>query len=160
MIRVAQCYRTWSLGVLASAVIQLLLVGDFKSFYAGFFVLFPFAMAIGISYRMRPATSRWIVAFLVLVDLGVILAPAHWIFPRLNMFQELPLTQSRILSWYFLVYITLQFGVVPPVAFGRSIHTTWRGGKPVLALWICVFGLAVWGLFVSAMLCVLMTQAL
>jgi hypothetical protein len=157
LIRAAQGYRIWSLGVFAVAVIHLLRVGDSKSFFFGFIVLFPFAMALGISLLARAATPRWIVAFLVLVDLGVILAPAHGVFPWLNMFPEIPRTQNRILSWYFLVYATLQFGVAPPLAFGRSLHTVWHGGKPALATWICVFGLAVWGLLVSVIsLCMIM----
>jgi len=143
--------------VFAVAVINLLRIGDVKSLFFGFIVLCPFAMALAISFLTRTATPSWIVAFLVLVDLGVILAPAHHIFPWLNMFPEIPRTQNRILSWYFLVYVTLQFGVAPPVGFARSLHTAWHGGKPALASWICVFGLLVWGLFVSVLsLCMVM----
>ena len=149
LIRAAGAYRRWSLAVFVGAVIALLRVGEIKSFVFGFIVLFPFSMALWLAYRMRNATSRWIIAFLVLVDLGVIFAPAHQIFPRLNFFPEISRTQNRILSWYIVVYVTLQFGVAPPIAFVRSLRTAWRGGKPALATWICVFGFAVWGLFVS-----------
>jgi hypothetical protein len=139
--------------VFAVAVIRLLQVGDAKAFWCGFFVLFPFATAIALSYLKGAATTRWLVAFLVLVDLGVILAPAHGIFPWLNLFPELPRTPNRILSWYFLVYGTLQFGLAPPVAFARSLRTAWRGESPTLRPSICVLGLAVWALlmFVASM---------
>jgi hypothetical protein len=149
LIRLAQGYRHWSAGALAVAVVHLLRVGGAESIFVGFLVLVPFSMALAIAYLTRGATSRWLVAFLVLVDLGIILAPAHGIFPRLNLFPQIARTQSRILSWYMLVYATLQFGVAPPVAFGRSLHTAWRGGKPGLAPWICILGLAVWGLLAS-----------
>ena len=111
-------------------------------------MLFPFsAWRLGVSFLTRNATSRWIIAFLVLVDLGVILAPAHQILPRLNFFPELPRTDSRILSWYILVYTTLQLGIAPPVVFFRSLRTAWRGKKPPLATWICLFGLVAWAIF-------------
>lgn len=149
LIRVAQAYRHWSLAVFIGAVIDLLRVGNSKSFFFGFVVLFPFGMALWLAYLTRNATPRWIIAFLVLVDIGVIFAPAHQIFPWLNFFPEISQTRNRILSWYILVYVTLQFGVAPPIAFVRSLRTAWHGGKPSLATWICVFGFAVWGLFVS-----------
>jgi len=114
-------------------------------------------MALGISYRLRDATPRWIVTFLILVDLGVIIAPEHRLFPRLDLFPEIPRTQSRILSWYILSYFALQFIAAPPVAFFRSLRTAWRGGRPALALWICVFGLAVWGLLASVVLLLAIT---
>jgi hypothetical protein len=153
LVWIAKGYRAWSLGVLAVAVIQLLLVGDAKSFWCGFFVLFPFATAIAVCYLRPAATTRWLVAFLILVDLGVILAPAHGVFPWLNLFPEIPRTPNRILSWYFLVYGSLQFGVAPPVALVRSLRTAWRGGQPAVRPSICVFGLAVWALlmFVATM---------
>ena len=88
---------------------------------------------------MRNATSRWIIAFLILVDLGVVLARAHQIFPWLNLFPEIPRTQNRIISWYILVYVTLQFGVVPPIVFVRSLRTAGaaesRAGDLDLSLW-------------------------
>jgi hypothetical protein len=146
---VARAYRQWSLLVFAGAIVDLLWVGDSKAFFSGFMVLFPFTMALAIAYRMGRATSRWIIAFLVLVDLGVVLAPAHHIFPWLSFFPEIPPTQNRIISWYILVYATLQFGVLPPIVFVRSLQTAWRGGKPPLATWICLFGFAVWGLLIS-----------
>lgn len=120
-------------------------------------VLFPFTVALAIAHRTRNAPSRWIVAFLVLVDLGVILAPAHQICPWLNMFPEIPLTQNRIISWYILVYAALQFGLLPPVVFVRSLRTAWRGQTPALAIWICLFGFAVWGLLMSIVAAVVMT---
>ena len=149
LIRVAHAYRIWSLGVFAVALIQLLRVGDVPSLFFAFVVLVPFGTALGISFVARGATPWWIVAFLVLVDLGVILAPAHGIFPRLNLFPGIPWTPSRILSWYVLVYVALQFVALPPVVFVRSLRTVRRGGKPLLSPWICVFGFLVWGLFVT-----------
>ena len=109
-----------------------------------------------MAHLTRHAPSRWLVAFLVLVDLGVIFAPVHSPWPGLNMFSTIPRTQSRILSWYFIVYFLLQFVVVPPVVFVRSLATAWRGGKPALAPWICAFGFAVWGLlmFVCTMIAI------
>jgi hypothetical protein len=115
--------------------------GQPGSFFCLFLILFPFGMALGISYQMGDATSRWIVAFLILVDLGVIFAPEHQLLPFLNMFPGLPKTENRILTWYFVVYGTLQFVVVPPVVFSRSLRTAWRGSPPALAPWICWFGL-------------------
>jgi len=149
VIWLAEGYRVWSLGLFVAALIPLLRIGDVKSLFFGFIALFPFGMALWIAFRTRPATSRWIVAFIVLVDLGVIVAPFHGVLPWLNMFPEIPRTENRILSWYCLVYTTLQFGVAPPVVLGRCLHTAWRGGRTALAPWICVFGLAVWLLLVS-----------
>jgi hypothetical protein len=153
LLWVAKGYRAWSVGIFAVAVIRLLQVGDAKAFWCGFLVLFPFATAIALSYFKGPATTRWLVAFLVLVDAGVILAPAHGIFPWLNLFPELPRTPNRILSWYFLVYGALQFGLAPPVFFIRSLQNAWCRGTPVVRPWICLFGLSVWAMlvFVSAM---------
>jgi hypothetical protein len=148
-VAIAHGYRALSLGVFALPLLDLLRIGDARAFWVGFMVLFPFGMALAISWRAGPHTPRWIVAFLVLVDLGVILAPAHQILPGLNLFPELRQTQSRILTWYFLVYGTLHFGVAPPVAFARSLRTARRGGVPTLAPWICVFGFLVWGLLIS-----------
>jgi hypothetical protein len=149
LIWVARAYRQWSLVVFASAIVDLLWVGNAKSFFFGFMVLFPFTAALAIAHWTRNAPSRWIIAFLVLVDLGVLLAPAHLICPWLNMFPEIPRTQNRIISWYILVYATLQFGVLPPVVFVRSLRTASRGETPALATWICLFGFAVWGLLMS-----------
>jgi hypothetical protein len=61
------------------------------------------------------------------------------------------LTESRIISWYILVYFTLQFVIAPPIIFVRSLRTAWHGGKPALSAWVCVFGLAAWGLFMFIM---------
>jgi hypothetical protein len=149
LIWTASAYRQWSLAVFAGAIVQLLLVGGAKSFFFGFVVLFPFTSALAVAHWTRNAPSRWIIAFLVLVDLGVVLAPAHQICPWLNVFPEIPHTQNRILSWYILVYATLQFGVAPPVVFVRSLRTAWRGQTPALATWICLFGFAVWGLLMA-----------
>ena len=150
LIRVVQAYRIWSVILFLGAVIRLLQIGGAKSFFFGFIVLLPFSAALGLSFFAR---SRWLIAFLVLVDIGVILAPAHQLFPGLNFFPELPLTASRMISWYILVYVTLQFVVAPPIVLGRSLRIAWRGEKPPLAVWICVFGSAVWGLlmFIIAM---------
>jgi hypothetical protein len=158
LIRVAHAYRIWSLGVLAIALIQLLSVGDVPSLFFAFVVLCPFGTALGISFVARASTPWWIVAFLVLVDLGVILAPAHGILPWLNLFPRIPRTPSRILSWYVLVYVALQFIVLPPVVFVRSLRTARRGGRPLLSPWICVFGFLVWGLFVSIVVLVIVVE--
>ena len=109
LLWLALAYRQWSLVVFAGAIIDLLSVGNSKSFLFGFTALFPFTLALGIAYRTRNATSRWIIAFLLLVDVGVVLAPAHQIFPCLNLFPEIPRTQNRIISWYILVTGALQF---------------------------------------------------
>jgi hypothetical protein len=146
LISMAHAYRAWSLGIFSLAVIELLRLADARAFWLGSLILFPFGAALAIAYRRGTASSRWLVAFLLLVDFGVIIAPAHRFLPGLHLFPELRPTQSRILAWYFLVYFTLQFVVAPPIAFGRSLHTAWRGDRPVLAPWICVFGLLVWGL--------------
>jgi hypothetical protein len=149
LLWLVKAYRTWSLGVFAYALIQLAMVGHPAKYFFLFLILFPFGMALGISYRMGDATSRWIVAFLILVDLGVIIAPEHQFLPFLNLFPMLPRTQNRILTWYFLVYGMLQFVVLPPVMFFRSLRAAWLGRRPALATWICCFGLAVWGLIVT-----------
>ncbi len=148
LLWLVKAYRIWSLGVFVFAVIHLLRIGAFTSYFAFFFVVLPFGTALAIAFWKGDAVSRWIVAFLILIDLGVILAPEHRILPMLNMFPEIPRTQNRILSWYFLVYVALQFVVVPPVVFFRSLRTAWSGGKPALATWISFFGLTVWSLFV------------
>jgi hypothetical protein len=155
----ARGYRQWSLAIFAGAIVELLWLWNAKSFLFGFVVLFPFTVALALAHwtRKRNATSRWIIAFLVLVDLGVVIAPTHQILPWLNMFPEIPLTQNRIISWYVLVYFTLQFGVVPPVALGRCLRTAWRGEVPALSTWICLFGFAVWGLLMSVVAMVVVT---
>jgi hypothetical protein len=149
LLWVVKAYRLWSLGVFAYALSRLAMVGKVESYYVLFLVIFPFGMALAISYRLGDATSRWIVAFLILVDVGVILAPEHRLLPKLNLFPDLPLTQSRILTWYLLIYAWLQFVVLPPVVFSRSLRTARRGGQPALASWICLLGFAVWGLIVT-----------
>ena len=53
---VAGAYRLWSLIVFVSAVIDLLWVANAKSFFFGFLVLYPFAMASGL--RTGCATQR------------------------------------------------------------------------------------------------------
>ena len=146
LVASAHGYRAWSLGVFALALLDLLRIGDARAFWVGFMVLFPFGTALAIAWVFGESTPRWIVAFLLLVDLGVIFAPAHQILPGLNLFPELRQTQSRILTWYFLVYGTLHFGVAPPIVFARSLRTSWSGAVPIIAPWICVFGFLVWGL--------------
>jgi hypothetical protein len=106
-----KAYRLWSLGVFVYALIQLAMLGHVGAYIMLFFILVPFGMALGVSYRMGDATSCWIVAFLILVDLGVIIAPEHQFLPMLNMFPQLPKAENRILTWYFLVYGMLQFVV-------------------------------------------------
>jgi hypothetical protein len=142
-------YRVWSLGFFAYALIKLALTGQPGAYFSLFLILFPFGMALGLSYRMGDATPRWIVAFLILVDLGVIIAPQHQFLPRLGMFLGVPRTENRILTWYVLVYALLQFVLAPPVFFTKSLRTSWRGGKPALAPWICYFGFVVWGIIVT-----------
>ena len=144
-----KAYRTWSLGLFAYALYHLLKIGAVESYFALICVVVPFGMALAMSYRMGDSTSRWIVSFLLLVDVGIVIAPEHQLFPMLNMFPQLPRTQNRILTWYFLVYGSLQFLVAPPVAFFRSLRTAWRGQKAALAPWICLLGFAVWGLIVT-----------
>jgi hypothetical protein len=154
---VVKAYRGWSLGVFGFAVLHLLAMDHIKSIVFLFYLILPFGGALAISYRQGAETSRWIVIFLILVDLGVIIAPDHWILPALNMFPDLPRTQNRILTWYFLVYVSLQFVVAPPVFFFQSLRIAWSGVRPPLASWICLFGLAVWGLIV-AIIVMLATQ--
>ncbi len=152
LIKVAQAYRRWSLGVFVLALIELLRTGGVESFFFGFLVLVPFGTALGISFQEGPRLPHGSSPFSRWWTLESILAPAHQILPGLNMFPAIPRTQNRILSWYFVVYVTLQLVVAPPVVFGRSLRTAWRGGKPALASWICVFGFLVWGLFLSIVL--------
>ncbi len=147
----AGAYRIWSLGVFALALYHLVRLGDAGSYFLLFMVVFPFGMALALSCWMPGPPNRWLVAFLLLVDVGVILGPEHRILPMLHQIRALPETQSRILTWYFLVYATLQYGIMPPVGFGRSLRTAWRGGRPTLRPGICVFGLALWG-FVASLL--------
>ena len=149
LIGMARAYRVLSLGMFAFAVLHLARLGDSESYFLLFLVVFPFSMALAISYRVPGPPNRWIVAFLLLVDLGVIIAPEHRILPMLHHFWAIPETQSRILTWYFLVYATLQFGILPPVAFARSLRTARGGGRPTLGPWVCVFGLGAWGLVAS-----------
>ena len=148
LLWLVSAYRIWSLALFVWAIGHLLAVGGFASYFVAFLIIVPFTAALGISYVTRNAVSPWIVSFLLLVDLGVVIAPEHRILPMLNMFPMLPRTQSRILSWYFLVYGMLQFVILPPVAFSRSMWTAWRGGTPVLHVGICLFGFAVWGLII------------
>jgi hypothetical protein len=144
-----KAYRMWSLCLFTYALFHLAGLGHAGAYLCLFLILFPFGMALAISYRMGDATSRWIIAFLILVDLGVIIAPEPQLLPWLNMFPQLPITQNRMLTWYFLVYCMLQFVALPPIVFSRSLRTAWGGGKPALAPWICLFGFAVWGLIVT-----------
>jgi hypothetical protein len=156
LLSMVKAYRVWSLALFGFAVFHLIAIGQLKTYYAFFLIAFPFGMALSISYRMGNATSRWIVVFLILVDFGVVIGPEHQILPILNLFPEMPRTQNRILTWYFLVYATLQFVVVPPVVFFKSLRTAWRGEQPALEIWICLLGLAVWGfiIFILVMLAV------
>ena len=145
LVWLVKAYRVWSLGVFTVAVFHLILAGQFGNYFAAFLVIFPFTTALALSYRLGDRTPGWIVTFLILVDLGVIIGPEHQILPKLNLFPQIPLTQNRILSWCFLVYATLQYVVMPPIAFFRSLRTAWYGGRPALSPWICLFGFAVWG---------------
>ena len=149
LVWLAKAYRVWSLGLFAVAILHLILVGQFKNYFAAFLVILPFSTALIMSYQFGERTSGWIVTFLILVDLGVIIAPEQQILPKLNMFPQIPRTQNRILSWYILVYISLQFVALPPVAFFRSLRTAWRGNQPTLSPWICLLGFAVWILVVT-----------
>jgi hypothetical protein len=144
-----KAYRTWSLGLFAYALYHLLRIGAFESYFALLCVVVPFGMALALSYRMGESTPLWIVSFLLLVDVGIVIAPEHQLLPMLNLFPQLPRTQNRILTWYFLVYGSLQFVVAPPVMFFRSLRTAWRGKKAALAPWICLLGFAVCGLIVA-----------
>ena len=159
LLWLVKAYRTWSLGLFAYAVMHLFLVGKFQSYFVLFLVAFPFGMALAVSYAKGDATPRGIVAFLILVDLGVIIAPAHQILPMLNLFPDLPKTQNRILTWYFAVYFLLQFVLAPPYVFFGSLRTAWRGGRPPIALWICLFGLATWS-FIVFLVTVFVVRAL
>ena len=149
LIRLAGAYRVWSLGVFAVALIELIAVGDVRSCFLAVLVLIPFGAALAVACRSREYTSPWIVAFLVLVDFGVIIAPLHQVLPWLNLFPELGRAENRILTWYFLVNGVLQFVIAPPVAFARSLRTARRGGTPTLGVGICLAGFAVWGLLVG-----------
>ena len=76
------------------------------------------------------------------------------------MFESFPRNTPDAESDHFVVhsgYGALQFGMVPPSMFAQSLRTAWRGGKPALATWICLSGLAVWGLLVSVVALVVIT---
>jgi hypothetical protein len=99
----ARAYRQSSLLVFAGAIVELHWLANVKAFFFGSVVLLPFTEALWLAHRTRNA---WIIAFLVLVDLGVILAPAHQIFPWLNMFPEIPRTldSSVISCWSQIIF--------------------------------------------------------
>lgn len=116
-------------------------------YYRGFdpsiilmFVL-PLMGAFAFSESEIPSYRYSAIAFLALVNVGVVIARTEWLFPDLEMDDQLPPVPNRILAWYGGLYLLYLFSVVPLVVFGGFLIQHSKGKNPGWSRFTCIIGL-------------------
>jgi len=140
------------------ALVFLLAVGHLFLLHGadpGIILMFLLPPAIAVWTATHPGATRaarllaW--TFLVLIATGVFLGPQHKILPGMDAWKgQLPITQSRILTWYSGVYLLYLGGILPPFAFLTSLWRHRHGVKAQLSPPTCYLGLFTWSLMMLA----------
>lgn len=123
-------HNLWTIGCLFAVVAQFAVI---RGFNVGMILLFvlPTLMAVLVSLSPQPSRGRFLAnLFLGLIAFGIAIAHVPRLFPDLCGVQaNLPPAQSRILSWYIVVYLVYITGVLPFHVFTKALAEH-KAGKP------------------------------
>jgi hypothetical protein len=135
------------LAALVFAVLQLLWLRGLDIRFILLFGLPPFVAVVALQRGKTAAARRLAAAFLISIGVGVIVAHAPALFPRLQTgFPGLPQVQDRLLSWYTGVYLSF-VTVSPLVIFARDLWVRRRREPVKFSRFTCILGLFTVGLF-------------
>ncbi len=102
------------------------------------------AFAVLVSAKTSPRIRRLAWTYLAAVVVGDVLAHFPQVFPGMNWFRQLPLAESRLLTWQMALncmYVSL---VLPPVFFGSRLQVAIRRRRVGLGVFVILFGYSVW----------------
>lgn len=144
-------HTLWLSGLFVAAVVHAMWLSRGQPAQALGALLFNYIVPLTLAWvtiKSRTATPMdrsLAYLFLILIGLGIIIAPFPALFPNMMIVKrQLPAVQNRIVAWYLMVFLLYLMVILPPYLFAKSLARHGRGESAMFSGPTCVLGFVTW----------------
>jgi hypothetical protein len=135
----------WIAASLLYAACHLVMLQGVSPFWISAFLVPPILAFAVLGARQSSAKARrlaWV--YLAAIVIGDVLAPLPQLLPRMNLFDQLPLAESRLLTWQLALNSVYLFLVLPPAYLNGQLRGAVQRRRVGVGVFAVLFGYSVW----------------
>ena len=137
--------KLWIAATLFYAATHLAILRGANLFWFAVFLLPPIAaFAVVCAKRSTSKSRRLAWGYLAAIVIGDVIAPFPQILPGMNLFNQLPLAESRLLTWQMALNCVYLFLVLPPAYLSGRLGSAVHRGRVGIGVFVLLFGYSIW----------------